>query len=353
MSRQESDAKRTSGQSERRHFRSVSPLLRGATDSSHPQTPVLDKSGANRLSLYRNEPEARPSSSDQCADGNRLQSLESLAGLGCFGRVRNRRHLADVACCHLPVPRGRRFLPHRARPLGRGSYLAPRLPLDRAHLSDLKRPLDQFSGVLSRTWQPRYAEVLSLRYPGGRRLAVTGYCEFFPLRTGTLRGAKLVRRRSLLCRAGHQHAEPAEWYLLVHGIGRVPTHGYHCTRTLHLRPSGAGQTVEQRADLPGANHDLRGARTHRILRVRRLRGSVRDLGFRGPGIEVEVWAMPEYQFGSFVARVPAPLGIGNAVLDDGSTVKSFICEPYAVAGATEITRFGGWKHYLSQALTTR
>ena len=82
-------------------------------------------------------------------------------------------------------------------------------------------------------------------------------------------------------------------------------------------------------------------------------GLVRDLGFRGPGIEVEIWAMPEYQFGSFVARVPAPLGIGNAVLDDGSTVKSFICEPYAVAGATEITRFGGWKHYLSQALTTR
>ena len=51
--------------------------------------------------------------------------------------------------------------------------------------------------------------------------------------------------------------------------------------------------------------------------------------------------------------LPAPLGIGNAVLDDGSTVKSFICEPYAVAGATEITRFGGWRHYLSQALSAR
>jgi allophanate hydrolase len=82
-------------------------------------------------------------------------------------------------------------------------------------------------------------------------------------------------------------------------------------------------------------------------------GLVRDQQFRGPGIEVEVWAMPEHHFGSFVAGVPAPLGIGNAVLDDGSTVKSFICEPYAVAGATEITRFGGWRHYLSQALSTR
>ena len=51
-------------------------------------------------------------------------------------------------------------------------------------------------------------------------------------------------------------------------------------------------------------------------------GLVRDQQFRGPGIEVEVWAMPEHQFGSFVGGVPAPLGIGNAVLDDGSTVKS-------------------------------
>ena len=59
--------------------------------------------------------------------------------------------------------------------------------------------------------------------------------------------------------------------------------------------------------------------------------------------------MPEHQFGGFLAGVSAPLGIGNAVLDDGSSVKSFICEPYAVAGATEITRFGGWRLYLSQA----
>ncbi len=82
-------------------------------------------------------------------------------------------------------------------------------------------------------------------------------------------------------------------------------------------------------------------------------GLVRDQQFRGPGIEVEVWAIPEHQFGGFVAGVPAPLGIGNAILDDGSSVKSFICEPYAVAGATEITRFGGWRHYLSEALTRR
>jgi len=51
--------------------------------------------------------------------------------------------------------------------------------------------------------------------------------------------------------------------------------------------------------------------------------------------------------------LPAPLGIGNAILEDGTVVKSFICEPYALQGATEITRFGGWRQYLSQPLLTR
>ena len=82
-------------------------------------------------------------------------------------------------------------------------------------------------------------------------------------------------------------------------------------------------------------------------------GLVRDETFHGPGIEVEVWGVPEYQFGGFVAGVPAPLGIGSAVLEDGESVKCFICEPYAIADATDITRFGGWRHYLTQPLLTR
>lgn len=76
-------------------------------------------------------------------------------------------------------------------------------------------------------------------------------------------------------------------------------------------------------------------------------GLVRDPSFRGPGIEVEVWSVPENEFGSFVAAIPPPLGIGSAVLEDGSTVKCFICEPFAIAAATEITQFGGWRNYLA------
>jgi allophanate hydrolase len=75
-------------------------------------------------------------------------------------------------------------------------------------------------------------------------------------------------------------------------------------------------------------------------------GLVRDEGFSGPGIELEVWAVPEDQFGGFVAAVPPPLGIGNALLDSGETVKSFICEQYAIPSAREITEFGGWRKYL-------
>jgi allophanate hydrolase len=77
-------------------------------------------------------------------------------------------------------------------------------------------------------------------------------------------------------------------------------------------------------------------------------GLVREPGFQGPGIEVEVWSVPASEFGSFVAGIPAPLGIGNAQLEDGSEVKCFICEPYAVEGSEEITKFGGWRKHLAR-----
>ncbi len=81
-------------------------------------------------------------------------------------------------------------------------------------------------------------------------------------------------------------------------------------------------------------------------------GLVRAPGFDGPGIEVEVWAVPTPAFGSFVAAVPAPLGIGNVELADGSTVKGFVCEPFAVEMATEITQGGGWRAYLGRAVNS-
>ena len=76
-------------------------------------------------------------------------------------------------------------------------------------------------------------------------------------------------------------------------------------------------------------------------------GLVRVSDDAGEGIEVEVWSLAPAAFGSFVAEVPAPMTIGNVQLADGSTVKSFLCEPAALEGAKEITHFGGWRAFLA------
>lgn len=67
----------------------------------------------------------------------------------------------------------------------------------------------------------------------------------------------------------------------------------------------------------------------------------------GSSIIVELWDMPIARFGEFVAEIPAPLGIGNLTLADGRSVKGFICEPWALADAIDITAFGGWRAYIA------
>jgi allophanate hydrolase len=66
----------------------------------------------------------------------------------------------------------------------------------------------------------------------------------------------------------------------------------------------------------------------------------------GASIEVEVWAIRAADFGSFVAGIPAPLGIGTIELQDGAKLPGFLCESYATEGAVDITRHGGWRAYL-------
>ena len=64
-------------------------------------------------------------------------------------------------------------------------------------------------------------------------------------------------------------------------------------------------------------------------------------------IEVEVWEMPAEQLGSFVAAIPAPLGIGTLELEDGEQVKGFLCEAYAIRDAQDISSYGGWRAFLA------
>jgi allophanate hydrolase len=62
-------------------------------------------------------------------------------------------------------------------------------------------------------------------------------------------------------------------------------------------------------------------------------------------IEVEVWDLEPAAFASFVDEIPSPLGIGRVVLDDDTEVAGFVCEPFAVRHAPDITEFGGWRAY--------
>ncbi len=68
---------------------------------------------------------------------------------------------------------------------------------------------------------------------------------------------------------------------------------------------------------------------------------------QGAAIDVEIWSVPAAEFGSFVAGIPAPLGIGKVRLADGEVVSGFICEPYGLEGAKEITDLGGWRAYVA------
>jgi allophanate hydrolase len=67
----------------------------------------------------------------------------------------------------------------------------------------------------------------------------------------------------------------------------------------------------------------------------------------GAAIELEVWELGIAEFGDFVSKIPAPLGIGKVRLADGGEVPGFIAEPRAMDGAGEITRFGGWRAWLA------
>lgn len=72
---------------------------------------------------------------------------------------------------------------------------------------------------------------------------------------------------------------------------------------------------------------------------------------QGACIALEVWEMPLSAYGSFVALIPAPLGIGTLALRDGSTVQGFVCEPEALHGALDISHLGGWRAYMTSLKT--
>ncbi|RYY93694.1 MAG: allophanate hydrolase, partial [Comamonadaceae bacterium] len=76
-------------------------------------------------------------------------------------------------------------------------------------------------------------------------------------------------------------------------------------------------------------------------------GLVRVAPGAGTPIALEVWDMPLEHYGSFVAMIPAPLGIGTLALADGSAVQGFVCEAQATGNAQDISQHGGWRAYMA------
>jgi allophanate hydrolase len=66
----------------------------------------------------------------------------------------------------------------------------------------------------------------------------------------------------------------------------------------------------------------------------------------GIRVPLELWDLPEAAWGSFLAAIPHPLGLGKVELEDGSWVTGFLMEASAIPRCAEITRHGGWRAYL-------
>jgi allophanate hydrolase len=78
-------------------------------------------------------------------------------------------------------------------------------------------------------------------------------------------------------------------------------------------------------------------------------GLLRVAAGTGSSIELELWALSAASFGKFVAAIPPPLSIGTLRLADRRGVKGFIVEPADVDGARDISAFGGWRAFVTEA----
>lgn len=106
----------------------------------------------------------------------------------------------------------------------------------------------------------------------------------------------------------------------------------------HQLTSRGAQLIEATTSAPNYRfYALAGGPPYRPGMVRVEQG--------GAAIEVEVWAVPAAEFGSFVAGIPAPLGIGKVELASGAWVPGFICEPCGMEGAKDITALGSWRKF--------
>jgi allophanate hydrolase len=157
-------------------------------------------------------------------------------------------------------------------------------------------------------------------------------------------GARWQAERHLTLGARLGTVDPADYALTTDAGGEptmplavvgahlsgMPLHGQLVERRCRLRERTLTATAYRLYALPGTTPPKPG--------LARSEG--------GGAIELEVYDMPVSEVGSFLALIPSPLGLGSVQLEDGRWVHGFICEPWALAGAQDITHHGGWRAYL-------
>jgi allophanate hydrolase len=116
----------------------------------------------------------------------------------------------------------------------------------------------------------------------------------------------------------------------------------------HLEGLALNWQLKQRgARLIEATHSSPDYRLYALAGGPPLRPGMLRVGEGGVAIEVEVWELPSSELGSFLTGIPAPLGLGKVQLADGRWESGFICEPYGLDGAEDISHLGGWRAYLT------
>lgn len=67
----------------------------------------------------------------------------------------------------------------------------------------------------------------------------------------------------------------------------------------------------------------------------------------GARIQVEIWGVPVAELAAILLKEPPGLCVGRIGLEDGAEVLGVVAEPILCEGMLEITRWGGWRQYLT------
>jgi allophanate hydrolase len=160
----------------------------------------------------------------------------------------------------------------------------------------------------------------------------------------------------LLVVGAHLSGQPLNHELLAAGgILAGPAGTAPCYRLFALNTTPPKPGLVRVADRPGREPDGPGHASPAAdgaplnSPIRPSDTSDTDGGPDGASIAGELWHLPAAGFARFMAGLTAPMAIGRVILDDGRAVLGFVCEPAAVEGAADITRYGGWRAWRESA----